>query len=150
MEGKKIRGSDTEPNFVLIGGQFYKVTPELVSFEFILPNDNITVLAYSKVFKQIFVRYKAGLNKPNYLINDVSVSTWQKRYLYERAEVFFCENIAGNNGKATTQDIEAVSNEYVLDHLLKLEYQCTIVKGLWATECPEKVIDPENVLFQIE
>lgn len=153
MEGKKVRGSDSQPNFVLIDSQFYKVTPDLVSFEFIL-NDKaenhhlgVLLIGYSRHTSEVYVKLRGGDKR---LYGPVNIEGWQLRYEAKSLQDYFINLHKLSPGVATNEDIYAVANEYVLDHLLKLEHYKARTLGLWATDQPDKVIDPDGVLFQIQ
>lgn len=147
IEGVKVRGSDSEPNFVIIDSIFYKVSPELVSFEFkICDTQNINIVGYSKYLKLFFVLFNNG---KRYIYEDVTLNEWQSRLNYNGINDFYRNAIQGKSFYETTEWVVKTTPEYVLDAYSKLEYYKTITHGLWATDSSELVIDPENVLFQI-
>lgn len=150
MEGQKTRGSDKGPNFILVNGTFYNVTPDLVSFEMqdVSKQDScLLFIGWSKHLNTVFAKLKNGMRV---IHKNVDSEIWQSRINYRSLQLYYSDLCTFALPEDTSEDLHAVANQYVLDHYLKLEYQCTIVQGLWATEYPEKVIDPEGVLFQIQ
>lgn len=53
------------------------------------------------------------------------------------------------NGEGQLDEVENALIEKFLQHYEDLSYFQTINTYLWATDQPEKVNDPENLLFQI-
>lgn len=132
IEGIKIRGADKGLNLIIIGGLFHSVTPELVSFEMILPKEdipNIYCIGYSKPLKQLFIQFR---NNKRYIYNDVPVEKWQCRHNYDKINKFYNDEIKGISYYESEECVKPVTNEYVLDAYNKLEYWQTITNGLWA------------------
>ncbi len=149
IEGLKIRGSDNGLNLIIIDGLFHKVTPELVSFEMILTKSdipNIYCIGYSKHFKKLFIQFR---NDKRYIYENVSVDRWQLRHNYEKINQYYATEIKGISFFETDECVKPLTNEYVLDAYNKLEYHKVITEGLWATDRPDKIIDPDGLLFQI-
>jgi hypothetical protein len=149
IEGTKIRGRDDGENFILINSVFYKCTADLVSFEFhVCPEDvnDIKYIGYSKPLKQLYVQFR---NDKRYIYQNVSLDKWQLRYSYDNVSRYYREEIQGIGYYETEEFLKQIPNEYILDAYNKLEYYHTVTSGMWATDVPEKVIDPENVLMQI-
>lgn len=150
IEGKKIRGSDNEPNFILIGSEFHKITPDLASFEFVkcesLPN--IEHLGYSDHYKALFVQF---INRDRYIYRGIKKDVWQERHNYEKLNQYVAQKIIGQGYSyiQTEEFVSKISSEYVLDYLNKLDYYKTVTEGLWATDSPDNVIDTNDSLFQL-
>lgn len=142
-----LRGSDDHPNFILIQGQFYKVHPELVSFNFLYFREGgIRFIGYSKHLKAVCVRFSNG---HMFIDKDIAEDVWEARNEYKSIVDFYFEKVRNSQCKDVDYEILMVTNETVMEHILNIEYQWTITRGLWATEAPEKVHDPEKTLFQI-
>ena len=58
--------------------------------------------------------------------------------------------IFDNFGILTRQQVHDIINEYVQQASKKLEHHKNTTVGLWATDRPELVKDPQGVLFRIE
>lgn len=149
INGIKLRGSDNVLNLILIDGLFHKVTPELVSFEMILTKSdipNIYCIGYSKPLKKLFIQFR---NDKRYIYENVSLDKWQIRHNYDKLNQYYANEIKGISFFETDEYVKQLTNQYVLDAYNKLEYFQTITVGLYATDRPDKVIDTDNVLFQI-
>ena len=151
IDGVKVYGSDTEPNFILIDSKFHLISPDLCSFVIIKTDDsipNIDYIGYSVIFKRLFIQMR---NNGRYFYEDVPAEKWHNRHNYEKINAYWAAELRGHFSYFQSNEtfIRMVSNEYVLDAYLKLEQFKFTKSGLWATDVPEKVSDPENVLFQI-
>lgn len=149
VKGIKLRGSDSGLNLILIDSIFHRVSPDLVSFEMVLTKadiPNIYCIGYSKPLQQLFVQFRNGRR---YIYFDVPVEKWQIRHNYEKINKFYADEIKGIGFHEVEDHVSPVTNEYVLDAYNNLEYYKVITEGLWATDQPGKVIDPDGLLFQI-
>lgn len=147
MQGKKVRGADDTPNFIIINDKFHKVHPELVSYEMIAhPSDNISFIGYSKSLKCLYVMMA---NDKSYLYRAVPYEVWQRRYKYDSVKVYYNDVIKGVPFIEVDWTVKEVSPHEVMRYIEEVEYSWTITRGLWATDQPDKIIDPEGLLFQI-
>lgn len=150
LNGTKIRGRDDGENFILINSLFYKVTAELVSFEFLVCPDeipNIQYIGYSKPLKQLYVHFRNG---NRYIYQKVSVDQWQARHNYEKINHYYNREIKGIGYFKTDECLKQIPNEYVMSAYNKLEYYATLTEGMWATDRPDLVVDPQNILFELK
>lgn len=149
IKGIKLRGSDNSLNLILIDSIFHKVTPELVSFEMLLAKQdipNIYCIGYSKPLKKLFIQLRNDIRA---VYENVSVERWQLRHNYAKLNEYYSKEIKGTGFFQTEEYVKPLSNEYVLDAYNKLDYWKTITEGLWVTDQPDKVIDPDNLLRQL-
>jgi len=79
----------------------------------------------------------------------VSIDDWQNRRNYVLINQFYAKEIKGKPYHQTDEYVQPITNEYVLEAYNKLDYYATITDGLFATDNPSKVIDPECILFQL-
>lgn len=150
IECVKLRGSDKGLNLILINSMFHKVTPELVSFEMILAKEdipNIYCIGYSKPLKKLFIQFR---NDKQYIYENITIERWQLRHNYKRLNEYYAKEIKGISFFETEEYAKPLNNEYVLDAYNKLEYWQVITHGMWATDRPDKVIDTDNVLIQLD
>lgn len=150
MEAKKIRGSDNEPNFILVENIFHSISPDLVSFEMVFAPEsieNIYCIGYSKHHKMIFIQFR---NNKRLLYSKIPIEKWYARHNYSKINIFYSKEIKGFSFYETNDHVRLVANQYVMDAYQKLEYFKNTAVGLWATDCPDKIVDPENILFEIK
>ena len=149
--GTKIKGSNEGPNFILIESKFHLVSPDLVSFSILKTDDsivNIEYIGYSKPLSMVFIQMRNG---GRYFYRDVPKSKWQDRHNYDKLNIYWATELRGHYSYFQSDEdfVKEVPNEYVLDSYLKLEEYKSTKSGLYATDRPDLVIDPEKVLFQI-
>jgi hypothetical protein len=148
MNSKEIRGSENILNLILINGVFHKVTSELVSYEMILCEKdipNIYCIGYSKPLDNLYVHMR---NDKRYIYEGFSVDKWQIRHKYDKINTYYSNEVRGSSFHETTEYIRPVPNEMVLDYYNRLKEWKIIHEGMWMTDRPDLIIDPENVLFQ--
>ena len=150
IEGIKIRGADNTPNFIIVDDLFHIVTPELVSYEFVICSDtkNLNFIGYSKPLKLLYVEFQ---NNKRYIYRNIDLDVWQSRYSFDTMSNYYAHKIKsqGFTYCETDEYIKRIPNQMVLDYLDKLDYYKTITEGLYATDRPDKVIDTENTLFEL-
>lgn len=148
IKGTKIKGSDETPNFIVIDDKFYKVHPELVSFEFEMNvSDVIRCIGYSEHRRMLIIVYTDGRAA---LYDNISKTCWQERHNYERLTMFYTVEMMARQYAMVDWTIKYASPYEVMEYLDDLEYYRAITCGLWATDQRDKIIDPDGVLFQIQ
>jgi hypothetical protein len=145
---KKLRGGDNALNLIIIDGKFYQITPDLASFVFKNTQDkclNIQYLGYSDHHQMLYLHMRDG---NRYIYNDVTTEEWSVIANSENIPSAYRDKTKGKSYYQTEQNIKPISNEEVLKAYEELEYWKCIHEGMWMTDRPDLVIDPQNVLFQ--